>query len=112
MRTKVKGFEVYTMYVAMKAHFKTKSYDFVEFGGRIRSRVSSYEKRKDKYYFEKLARKYNEQEVKEGENGLQERILLRETFVKSLHPSVNTWKITTFRSTVSLPLQMVIIQRF
>lgn len=65
MRTKVKGFEVYTMYVAMKAHFKTKSYDFVEFGGRIRSRVSSYEKRKDKYYFEKLAKKYNEQEVKE-----------------------------------------------
>ena len=39
MRTKVKGFEVYTMYVAMKAHFKTKSYDFVEFGGLIRSRV-------------------------------------------------------------------------
>ena len=46
MRTKVKGFEVYTMYVAMKAHFKTKSYDFVEFGGRIRSRISTYEKEK------------------------------------------------------------------
>jgi hypothetical protein len=65
MSVKVKGFEVYTLYVAMKAHFKTKSYDFVKFGGKIRSRVSTYENRKDKYYFEKLAKKYSENEIKE-----------------------------------------------
>jgi hypothetical protein len=90
MRTKVKGFEVYTLYVAMKAHFKTKSYDFVKFGGKIRSRISTYNNRKDKYYFEKLAKKYSESEIKDiVEN---EDIWIGDTFDSDAEETWKKWR--------------------
>lgn len=50
-------FEAYVTYLAMKNHFEKDGYDFVRYGGKVTAKVESFYARKDKYFFEKLARK-------------------------------------------------------
>ena len=50
------GLEVYRQYCAIKAHFNS-TYDYFKYSGKIRARRSSYQKRDDKNFFERLARK-------------------------------------------------------
>ncbi len=47
----------------MKSHFTNRKYDFFKYGGKSRATVSSFNKRKDKYWFEKTSRKYSDQEI-------------------------------------------------
>ena len=57
------GFEVYRTYLALKNHFTKKNYDFVKYNGKVRANEKSFEQRLDRYFFKKLAVKYNENEV-------------------------------------------------
>ena len=63
MKTKVTPFETYRTYLSMKSHFTNPKYDFFKYGGKSRATVSSFNKRKDKYWFEKTSRKYSDEEV-------------------------------------------------
>lgn len=56
------GYETYVLYNALKLHFTQDSYDFFKYQGKSRATVDSFEKRKDKYLFHKLSRKYNSQD--------------------------------------------------
>ena len=47
----------------MKSHFTNSKYDFFKYGGKSRATVTSFNKRKDKYWFEKTSRKYSDQEI-------------------------------------------------
>ena len=47
----------------MKSHFTNPKYDFIKYGGKSRATITSFNKRKDKYWFEKTSRKYSDQEV-------------------------------------------------
>jgi hypothetical protein len=49
-------FEVYCDYVALKQHFTTESYDYVKYQGKMRLKYETFEKRNDKYSFEKLSK--------------------------------------------------------
>ena len=60
---KVTPFETYQAYLGMKSHFTNPKYDFVKYGGKSRATMTSFNKRKDKYWFEKTSRKYSDQEV-------------------------------------------------
>ena len=60
---KVTPFETYQTYLSMKSHFTNPKYDFVKYGGKSRATMTSFNKRKDKYWFEKTSRKYSDQEV-------------------------------------------------
>ena len=60
---KVTPFETYRTYLSMKSHFTNPKYDFIKYGGKSRATMTSYNKRKDKYWFEKTSRKYSDQEV-------------------------------------------------
>jgi len=60
---KVTPFETYRTYLSMKSHFTNPKYDFVKYGGKSRATMTSFNKRKDKYWFEKTSRKYSDQEV-------------------------------------------------
>ena len=60
---KVTPFETYQAYLGMKSHFTNPKYDFFRYGGKSRATMSSFNKRKDKYWFEKTSRKYSDQEV-------------------------------------------------
>ena len=56
-------FETYQTYLSMKSHFTNSKYDFFKYGGKSRATVTSFNKRKDKYWFEKTSRKYNDKEI-------------------------------------------------
>lgn len=57
------GLEAYQLYTALKLHFTT-TYDFVRYGGKVNSAtVKSFEINKGKYFFYKLSRKYNKEEL-------------------------------------------------
>tara|TARA_A100001011_G_scaffold371550_1_gene429005 strand:- start:2285 stop:2881 length:597 start_codon:yes stop_codon:yes gene_type:complete len=60
---KVTPFETYQTYLSMKSHFTNKRYDFFRYGGKSRATMTSFNKRKDKYWFEKTSRKYSDQEI-------------------------------------------------
>ena len=60
---KVTPFETYQSYLSMKSHFTNPKYDFFKYGGKSRATVTSFNKRKDKYWFEKTSRKYSDEEV-------------------------------------------------
>ena len=56
-------FETYQSYLSMKSHFTNPKYDYFKYGGKSRATMSSFNKRKDKYWFEKTSRKYSDEEV-------------------------------------------------
>ncbi len=60
---KVTPFETYQTYLSMKSHFTNGKYDFFKYGGKSRATMASFNKRKDKYWFEKTSRKYSDEEV-------------------------------------------------
>ena len=56
-------FETYRTYLSMKSHFTNPKFDFFKYGGKSRATMTSFNKRKDKYWFEKTSRKYSDQQV-------------------------------------------------
>ena len=56
-------FETYQTYLSMKSHFTNSKYDFFKYGGKSRATLTSFNKRKDKYFFEKTSRKYSDKEI-------------------------------------------------
>lgn len=52
------GYESFCIYNAIKLHMTTDSYDFFKYNGKSNISVDAFERRKDKYYFYKLSRKY------------------------------------------------------
>jgi hypothetical protein len=59
----VTPFETYQHYLSLKNHFTNPKYDFFKYGAKTRASITSFNKRKDKYWFEKTSRKYNDKEV-------------------------------------------------
>ena len=57
-------FDTYKQYLAFKHHFTKPKYDYFRYGGKSRASLDSFYKRKDRYFFEKTSRKYNDDEVK------------------------------------------------
>ena len=54
--------ECYQYYVALKTHFTGEQYDFTKYG--IKGiKKSGFDKRNDKYYFEKISRKWTRREI-------------------------------------------------
>lgn len=58
-------FEVYKLFLALKNHFTKDTYDYFKYCGKSRASVESFNKRTDKYFFERLSRKKSEQDVKD-----------------------------------------------
>ena len=59
----VTPFETYQHYLSLKNHFTNPKYDFFKYGAKTRASLTSFNKRKDKYWFEKTSRKYSDEEV-------------------------------------------------
>ena len=57
--------DVYQMYSAMKAHFSKSNYDFIKYGGKTKVSRDSFWKRNDRYFFVKISKKYNNDEIKD-----------------------------------------------
>lgn len=57
-------FDAYKQYLALKNHFSKDKYDYHKYAGKSRASVESFNKRKDKYWFEKLSRQKSDEEIK------------------------------------------------
>lgn len=53
----MKPFDAYTTYLAVKNHFERDGYDYFKYRGKVPAKVESFYARKDRYFFEKLARR-------------------------------------------------------
>lgn len=62
---KSNGFQAYKTYLAIKSHFTHDSYDYFKYGGKTRASSQTFERRSDRYFFEKLAKRYNSDELVE-----------------------------------------------
>ena len=77
----VTPFETYQHYLSLKNHFTNPKYDFFKYGAKTRASMTSFNKRKDKYWFEKTSRKYSDKEIVD---------FLVSNFVASTNPE-NLW---------------------
>ena len=59
----IEPYEVYKLYLAIKLHFTTKSYDVVKYKGKVRVTPETFRKRKDMVSIKKLARDYKREEI-------------------------------------------------
>lgn len=50
------AFECYKEYLALKNHFSKPDYDYFKYNGKIKVNASSFDSRKDKLFFQKLAK--------------------------------------------------------
>lgn len=62
MSETMSGFDCYQTYLAVSNHFKNKSYDYFKYNGKVAVKSTSYEARKDKYFFEKASRKFKRED--------------------------------------------------
>ena len=58
-------FDVYKTYLALKNHFSKPKYDYIKYAGKTRASIEAFNKRKDKYWYEKLSRQKTDEEVKD-----------------------------------------------
>lgn len=56
-------YDVYERYLALKQHFTKPNYDYFCYSGKVRASKESFNKRKDRYFFERLSRKKTDSEV-------------------------------------------------
>ena len=64
MKNIYEGFGAYKLYLAVRNHF-TSSYDFFKYNGKVNAKEESFLKRKDKFFFAKLQRKYNDDQLRD-----------------------------------------------
>ena len=60
---KVQPFDTYKAYLGLKNHFTKEKYDYVKYCGKSRASIQSFYKRKDRFFFEKISRQKNDDEV-------------------------------------------------
>ena len=56
-------FQVFCEYLALKSHFNNPKYDYFKYNKKVRATLTSFNKRSDKYWFEKTSRKYPDKEI-------------------------------------------------
>ena len=47
----------------MKQHFTKDKYDYFKYGGKSRASTTAFNKRKDRYFFERMSRKKTDEEI-------------------------------------------------
>ena len=57
-------FDCYKTFLAMKSHFTKETFDYQKFGNRLsKITLKSFYKRKDRFYFESMVRKYPDKDI-------------------------------------------------
>jgi hypothetical protein len=57
-------FDVYKTYLALKNHFTKDTYDYHKYCGKGKARLETFYKRRDRFWFEKLSRQKNDDQIK------------------------------------------------
>lgn len=57
------GYDLYVLYQAIKLHFTSENYNYFQYDGKTKISVDAFQKRRDKFLFHRLARKYRDDEM-------------------------------------------------
>ena len=57
------GYDLYVLYNSIKLHFNSEQYNFFQYDGKTRVSIDAFQKRRDKFLFHRLARKYRDEEM-------------------------------------------------
>lgn len=57
------AFETYALLMALKQHFTQANYDYFKYHGKTRANKESFIQRKDRFYYQKLSRKYDSEQM-------------------------------------------------
>jgi hypothetical protein len=57
------GYEAYQIFQAVRLHFTSDSFDYFKYNGKTRTSLQSFETKKDKYSYHKLARMCSDSEM-------------------------------------------------
>lgn len=57
------GYDLFGLYQAIKLHFNAERYNFFQYDGKTRVSIDAFQKRRDKFLFHRLARKYRDEEM-------------------------------------------------
>jgi len=57
------GYQACVLYKALKLHFSS-DYDFIKYHGKVKYSVDQYRRNRYSYVFEKLSKKYSDDEIK------------------------------------------------
>lgn len=98
------GFQVYQIFLALKNHFKNATYDYRRYNGKVNASFEAYMKRKDRFFFEKVAKNINKSDMEDmvianfvfGENGLE--INPDKVWIGSLAAAEGKEKLTKYRA--------------
>lgn len=87
------GYGAYMLFVALRTHFDKSSYDFFQMNGKLRASKESYNKRNDKKFFEKVAKEYNAEALRDFyiSNILEDRIYITELFDEKAEYAYNDY---------------------
>ena len=91
-------FDCYKTFLAMKSHFTKETFDYQKFGNKLsRITLKSFYKRKDRFYFESMVRKYPDKDI---ENffvsnfvaGSDPQLVYMATIIKSGEKTYRDWQ--------------------
>ena len=57
------GYDLFGLYQAIKLHFTADRYNFFQYDGKTKVSIDAFQKRRDKFLFHRLARKYRDEEM-------------------------------------------------
>lgn len=60
---RLSAFDTYCLYLSIKSHFTTDSYDYFKYGGKVTAKKETFEIRKDRFQFQRLSRKYSDEQM-------------------------------------------------
>ena len=57
------SYEVYNLYLSIKLHFTSDTYDYFKHNAKVNSSMNTFLKRNDRFFFHKLNTKYTKEEI-------------------------------------------------
>lgn len=81
------GYGAYLLFLALRTHFTNIKYDFFTMKGKVKANRDTFNKRNDRMFFEKLAKRYEPEELKQFyiANILEDRIYVTDMLTEEAH---------------------------
>lgn len=65
IQLRMSAYETYCLFLALKNHFTTKSYDYFKYSGKTNASQDSFMSRKDRFHYQRLCRKCTDDQMKD-----------------------------------------------
>lgn len=86
------SFDTYILYLALKRHFSTPSYDFHKYNGKVKASFEKFSTRADAFYFQKLSDEPRKMELILSNMIKNPNIWVRDLFEDAAQEVYRNWK--------------------